>query len=213
VAVLSPAAGATAAAPSLRPDLQFVASLVPEGGRVLDVGCGDGALLEHLVREKGVVGRGIELSQEGVNACVRRGLSVVQGNADVDLTAYPARSFDCVILSQTLQATVAPAEVLAQLVRIGRSAIVSFPNFGHYRVRLGLLFNGTMPVTPGLPKAWYETENIHLCTIRDFVSLADRQSLTVERAFRLRGESDFKPIGSLAWANLFGESGVFVVKA
>src|SRR5580698_11346644 len=155
----------------LRPDLAAIAEMIPEGARVLDVGCGDGALLEHLVRTKNVDGRGIELSQQNVNACVARGLSVVQGDADTDLSEYPSQVFDIVILSQTIQATYAPRTVLSHLLRIGRRTIVSFPNFGHWRVRLSLLVNGRMPRTATLGNAWYDTPNIHLCTIADFTAL------------------------------------------
>ena len=149
--------------------------MIPPGARVLDVGCGDGALLEYLVHELGADGRGIELSQAGVNACVARGLSVIQGDADTDLKDYPSDAFDVAVLSQTLQATRAPRKVLGELVRIGRRAIVSFPNFGHWRVRWRLFYGGRMPNTPSLPDEWYATPNIHLCTILDFEDLADDQ--------------------------------------
>jgi methionine biosynthesis protein MetW len=172
----------------LRPDLAAIAALIPPRTRVLDVGCGEGDLLEHLVAEKQVDGRGIELSQQNVNACVERGLSVVQGDADTDLADYPSAVFDVVILSQTIQAMRSPGAVLAQLIRIGRHTIVSFPNFGHWRIRLALLFGGRMPQTPTLGYSWHETPNIHLCTITDFVELAAQTGERIERAFGL-GES------------------------
>ena len=139
---------------------------------MLDVGCGDGELLRLLVEERDVDGRGIELSQQGVNDCVAKGLSVIQGDADADLDDYPTDAFDYVILSQTLQATRQPRVVLEHLLRIGRRAIVSVPNFGHWSVRVQLAFLGRMPVTKGLPHSWYDTPNIHFCTIADFIALA-----------------------------------------
>ena len=159
--------------------------MIDPGARVLDIGCGDGALLAHLVQHKNVDGRGMELSQSGVNSCVGHGLSVIQGDADRDLEAYPTGAFDVVVLSQTLQATREPRQVLETLVRIGRRAIVSFPNFGFWRIRLWLLFCGRMPVSHLLPHPWYETPNIHLCTIRDFVAMCDEIGVRVERSVTL----------------------------
>ena len=160
--------------------------MIEPGSRVLDIGCGDGALLAYLAREKGVDGRGIELSQSGVNACVRHGLSVIQGDADRDLDAFPNGAFDVVVLSQTLQATRRPRHVVEELLRIGKRAIVSFPNFGFWRIRLGLLFRGRMPVSELLNHPWYETPNIHLCTIRDFVVLCDEIGAGIERSVTAR---------------------------
>jgi methionine biosynthesis protein MetW len=155
----------------LRPDLAAIAAMIRTGTRVLDVGCGDGALLEHLVRTKGVDGRGIELSQQNVNACVARGLSVMQGDADTDLSEYPSGAFDAVILSNTIQATERPRLVLDHLLRIGRRTAVSLPNFGYWKVRAALLFTGRMPRTKNLDYSWFDTPNIHLCTLSDFLDL------------------------------------------
>lgn len=196
-----------------RVDLAMVAGLIDPRARVLDVGCGDGALLDLLITDKQIDGRGIEISQRGVNECVARGLSVIQGDADTDLSHYPDQGFDYVILSQTLQATRNPKEVLEQLLRIGRRAIVSFPNFGHWRVRLSLLLRGRMPVTRDLAYSWYDTPNIHFCTIRDFVALCEEIGATVESATALDGNG--QKIGvSLPWWfwNFFGQQAVFLLR-
>jgi methionine biosynthesis protein MetW len=196
----------------LRQDLRLIADMIDPGARVLDIGCGDGSLLAYLARHKSVDGRGIELSQSGVNSCVGHGLSVIQGDADRDLEAYPTGAFDVVVLSQTLQATRQPRTVIEALVRIGRRAIVSFPNFGFWRVRLQLLINGRMPVSHCLTYPWYETPNIHLCTVRDFVALCDEIGVRVERSVTLDRHGQpyaLDPRGSLA--NLLAEQGIFVL--
>lgn len=190
----------------LRPDLAAIAAQVPAGARVLDIGCGDGALLAALRDTKQVAGRGIELSAANVAEAVARGLSVVQGDADTDLGDYPDDAFDFVILSDALQAMRAPAAVLGELLRIGRRAVVSFPNFGHWRVRASILFGGRMPVTRTLPVAWHETSNIHLCTVDDFRELAGQLDLRIERAFFLDGGRE---VGVLA--NLRAEQAMFVL--
>lgn len=203
----------------IRSDLALIADIVPPGARLLDIGCDDGALLAYLARNKGVDGRGIELSQAGVNACVRRGLSVIQGDADTDLVQYPTNAFDYVVLTQTLQATRRPDAVLRQLVRIGRHAIVSLPNFGHWRIAAHLLFEGVMP-TAGERGAWYDSPNIHLCTITDFARLTDALNITIEQAIlldrrgrRLPGRRDGKPSGPLArrLVGWFADQGVFIL--
>ncbi len=203
---------AAPAADELRQDLRLIADMIEPGSRVLDIGCGDGSLLAYLARCKKVDGRGIELSQSGVNVCVGHGLSVIQGDADRDLEAYPAGAFDVVVLSQTLQATQRPRKVIEALVRIGRRAIVSFPNFGFWRIRLRLLINGRMPVSHCLSYPWYETPNIHLCTISDFVALCDEIGVWVERSVTLDRHGrpySLDPRGSLA--NLLAEQGIFVL--
>jgi len=194
----------------LREDLRLVASMIAAGARLLDVGCGDGELLSHLVHYKDVDGRGMELSQSGVNACVRHGLSVIQGDADNDLDAYPLGAFDYVVLSQTLPATRNPRKVMQNLVRIARHAIVSFPNFGHWRIRLDLLLRGRMPMTELLSAPWYDTPNIHFCTIRDFLALCAEDGITVERSVtldRLGRPFSLDPAGTLA--NLLAAQAVF----
>jgi methionine biosynthesis protein MetW len=196
-----------------RVDLLVVAGMVASNTRVLDIGCGDGALLRLLAEERGVDARGIELSQRGVNDCVAKGLSVIQGDADTDLIDYPDDSFDYVILSQTLQATRNPRRVLEQMLRIGRRAIVSFPNFGHWRIRGQLIFRGRMPVTENLPLAWYETPNIHFCTIRDFVSLVDEVDAKIDRAVALDSSGAPMRVSAPWWIwNMFGEQAVFLLE-
>ena len=196
----------------LRKDLALIADMIEPGARVLDIGCGQGELLAYLFDTKGVDARGIELSQAGVNLCVSQGLSVVQGDADRDLIKYPENSFDVVILSQTIQATLKPHDVLAQMLRIGRKVIISIPNFGYWRVRLHLLFNGTMPLTKSLPETWYETPNIHFCTIRDFENLCEALDVTIEKELALdsRGYTNLISSSRLLM-NFFGEKAVFVL--
>ena len=187
--------------------LQQVAAQVPAGASVLDVGCSDGRLLAYLRDEKRVDGRGIELDSGRVALAVARGLSVVQGDAMRDLAAFPDQSVDFAILSETLQAMERPALVLGELVRIGRRAIVAFPNFGHWQVRRQLMLTGRMPVTRNLPTSWYETENIHFCTVDDFLALAQEMGLTIERQAFLSGE---RPVS--AWPNLRADHALFVLR-
>ena len=195
-----------------RVDHLLIAEMVRAGSRVLDVGCGDGALLQLLASRRGVDGRGIEVERDRVNACVARGLSVIQGDADRDLNEYPDGAFDYAILSLTIQATRKPKLVLENLLRIGRHAIVSFPNFGHWKVRQQLLMHGRMPVTDNLPDAWYESPNGHLCTIKDFAGLCDIVNARVERkvAFNAWGQQ----LGTwlpLTAHNFIGEKAVFLL--
>jgi methionine biosynthesis protein MetW len=194
-----------------RVDLLVMAEMIAGGAKVLDVGCGDGELLKILER-KNVDGRGIELSREGVNECVAKGLAVIQGDADTDLSEYPDDAFDYVILSQTLQATRHPREVLEHMLRIGRQAVVSFPNFGHWRIRSSLLFGGRMPRTDNLPETWYDTPNIHFCTIKDFHQLTQVVGARIERAVALNAWGTPLRLNAPWWFwNLFGEQAVFLL--
>jgi len=199
-------------APVLRPELLRIAEMVAAGARVLDVGCGDGLLLEHLARSKNVDARGIELSQAGVNASVARGLSVIQGDADTDLAEYPSRAFDYVILSQTIQATRQPKIVLEHLLRIGRYVIVSIPNFGFWKVRLKLALTGRMPITGELSHPWYETPNIHLCTIADFVALARELDARIETALAVNESGDVRTLSTPGYFdNLTAAGAIFLL--
>ncbi|KMO30233.1 SAM-dependent methyltransferase [Methylobacterium tarhaniae] len=212
-ASLAPAILPQDATGSSRIDHLVMLNLVEPGSRVLDVGCGDGSLLALLRDRRGVDGRGIELSREGVNACLAHGLPVIQGDADTDLAAYPDDAFDYVILSQTIQATRQPKVVLEHLLRIGRRAIVSFPNFGHWRVRSELLLRGRMPMTDTLPDPWYETPNIHHCTIRDFVGLCRLVGARIERASALDASGHPMRFALPWWVwNLVGTQGVFLLR-
>lgn len=197
-----------------RKDLALIVDMVTEGARVLDIGCGTGALLEMLQSARGADARGLEISQAGVNACVARGLSVIQGDADVDLEAYPAGAFDFVILSRTIQAIRRPRQVLEEMLRIGQRVVVSLPNFGHWRIRWQIAVHGRMPITHALDQPWYESDNIHLCTVEDFVRLCEEIGAKVERAVMIhttpRGRriaEDFTP--RRGFANLLAEEAVF----
>lgn len=193
-----------------RIDLLVVADMVAPKSRVLDVGCGDGTLLRLLAEERGVDARGIELSQSGVNDCVAKGLSVIQGDADTDLSDYPDDAFDYVVLSQTLQATRQPRRVLENMLRIGRHAIVSFPNFGHWRIRGQIALTGRMPVTKSLSAAWYETPNIHFCTIRDFIGLVGDIGAKTERSIALDQAGRPLRFNAPWWVlNFIGDQAVF----
>lgn len=203
----------TEAAHPERTDLKIITGFVTPGARVLDVGCGDGALLHRLELEKDVDGRGIELSQKGVNEAVARGLSVIQGDADHDLTTYPDKAFDFVILSQTLQATYNPRLVLEQLLRIGKKAVVSIPNFGNWRLRTQLILKGRMPITEDLPYSWYDTPNIHFCTVRDFLALVDEIGAEVEKAVALYGNGrTMNRVIRLPLWNVLADQAVFLLR-
>ena len=197
-----------------RLDFEIIKNVIKENSRILDVGCENGELLKFLYKKKKKIdGRGLEISQKNVNICVKHGLSVVQGDADKDLISYPSKSFDFVILSQTLQATYSPEKVLNELVRISKNAIVSFPNFGAWSIRLKLLINGVMPQSNSLPHYWYRTPNIHLCTIKDFKKLCNKNSIHIEQSFYLNknGKEITNPINKI-FNNFCSTSGLFVLK-
>lgn len=193
---------------ALRPDLKAIADLVPVGAKTLDLGCGDGALLEYLVRHRGVLGRGVELSEEGVLACVRRGLSVRQGDLHEGLADYPDRSFETVIMAQTLPFLDNPADVLAEMLRVGKQAIVSFPNWGYWRCRLDLLLSGRIPVAPDLPQEWHEAPRRQLFSITDFAHFCTTIQVAIAREVYLeRGNA----IEVRRFKNLRATTAVFVL--
>lgn len=200
-------------AKNMRLDLRLIAEMIPDGARVLDIGCGDGALLAHLAAEKRADAQGIEIDMAAATDAVARGLAVIHGDADDDLVFYPDQAFDYVVLSRTLQAVERPREVLRQMLRIGRHAIVSFPNFGHWEVRWKLLANGRMPDTETWDRPWYETPNIHPCTILDFVALAEREGYAIERWLAV-DERGLKAAWrrSLRLANMFGQQALFLLR-
>lgn len=197
----------------MRADLQVSAGLVPPGSEVLDLGCGDGSLLEHLMRHRGCTGSGVEISDEGFHACLERGVPVVQGDIDEGLDGVADNHYDVVILSQTLHALRRPAFVVEEMMRVARLAILSFPNFGHWSLRLHLVRHGRMPVSPLLPYPWYETPNIHLCTIADFEDLLTQLNLSVDRRVLL--DASGRPGGrAIGWrANLLAGGAVYRVTA
>ena len=193
---------------ALRPDLAIIAAAIPADARVLDIGCGDGTLMAALRDDNGVDARGLEIAGSAIETAMARGLAVVQGDADRDLADYPDNSFDYAILSQTLQTTHRPDQVVGELLRIAPRAFVSFPNFAHWRVRLALLWGGRMPVTRLLPVAWYETPNIHHVTIGDFRALLGERGICVESAWFLTGDRPQHPYG----ANWFAEHAIFQIR-
>ncbi len=197
----------------VRVDFKFIGEMIAPGSRVLDVGCDDGTLLAYLTKERQADARGIELSQKGVNHCVSNGLSVVHGNADTDLVDYPAGGFDYAILSQTLQAMRKPKHVVKQLLRVGGRAIVSFPNFAYWRCRVSLALKGRMPVTSLLDYQWYETPNIHFCTIRDFEFLCEEINVRIVESLILDGSGKALNRSSPNFiSNLLGAQGVFLLE-
>ena len=196
----------------MKKEFKVIADLLPNNTRVLDVGCGDGALMDFLVKEKNIEVRGLELNQDNVQECIYKGLPVIQGNAETELYQFPKQSFDYVVLSQTLQAFYQPDKVLRELLRIGKSVIVSIPNFGYWKVRTSLLFFGKMPVTKTLPNTWFNTPNLHMCTIKDLFNYCEDQNITIKKVIGVN-ENKISLIkkNNLEMKNLFSKLGVFLI--
>lgn len=197
---------------NLRTDHKIIVDIVKSEAKVLDIGCGDGTLLQALKTGKNVAGRGIELDQANVSQCLAAGLSVMQGDADIDLEHYPSDSFDYAIMTQVLQATKHPDKVLRETLRIANKVIVAVPNFGYWKNRTQLLLEGKMPVRKGLSYEWYETPNIHFCTLKDFVNLCKKLGIKVEKKLAITSTNKIKSFsGSGGFANIFGEQGIFLL--
>ncbi len=194
-------------------EFKIIADLLEENTRILDVGCDDGTLMEFLKKNKDIDIRGIEISKKKVQICISKGLTVLEGNAEFDLKQFPENSFDYVVLGQTLQAFVNPEIVIKELLRVGKKAIVTIPNFGHWKVRLNLLTQGTMPVTKTLPNDWYNTPNIHMCTIKDFVKFSKTINFKIYKSLALTNKNVSNINSSnLSLKNLFAELGIFLIE-
>ena len=197
----------------MKPEYKIISDIISKNSRVLDVGCDDGILMEFLKQNKNVDIRGIEISKEKVQTCISKGLTVIEGNAEFDLKQFPNKSFDYVVLGQTLQAFINPEIVIKELLRVGKKAIVTIPNFGHWKVRLNLLIKGTMPVTKTLPNEWYNTPNIHMCTIKDFFKFSKIINFKIFKSLALinKNVSTIKN-SNLFTKNLFSELGIFLIE-
>ena len=196
----------------MKKEFKVIADLLPNNTRVLDVGCGDGSLMDFLQKEKNIEVRGLELEKNNVQQCIYKGLPVIHGNAETELHQFPAQSFDYVILSQTLQAFYNPEKVLKELLRIGKSVIVSIPNFGYWRVRTSLLFFGKMPVTKNLPNMWYNTPNLHMCTIKDLFNYCDNQNINIKKVIGVNEDkTSLINKNNLERKNLFSKLGIFLI--
>ena len=197
----------------MKSEYKIISNLITEGSKVLDVGCDDGTLMEFLKETKDVNIRGIEISKQKVQTCISKGLTVIEGNAEYDLKQFPDNSFDYVVLGQTLQAFINPEIVIQELLRVGKKAVVTIPNFGHWKVRLNLLFRGTMPVTQTLPNDWYNTPNIHMCTIRDFFIFSKKMNFKIFKSLALMNKNVSSINNSnLSIKNLFSELGIFLIE-
>ena len=197
----------------MKTEYKIIVDLIEEKTRVLDVGCDDGTLMESLKKNKNVDARGIEISMDKVQTCISKGLTVIEGNAELDLKQFPNDSFDYVVLGQTLQAFVNPEIVIKELLRVGKKAIITIPNFGHWKVRLNLLIKGTMPITESLPNDWYNTPNIHMCTIKDFVKFSKIINFKIFKSLALTNKNISNINNSnLFYKNLFAELGIFLIE-
>ena len=196
----------------MKKEFKVIADLLPNNTRVLDVGCGDGSLMRLLYEEKQIMVRGLELNQENVQECIHKGLPVIQGNAETELHQFPDKSFDYVVLSQTLQAFYEPEKVLRNLLRIGKSVVISIPNFGFWKVRIKLLFFGEMPVTKTLPNTWYNTPNLHMCTIKDLFNFCDEKKINIKKVVGVNENKTSKiKRSNLEIKNLFSKVGIFLI--
>ena len=196
----------------MKREFKIIADLLPKNSRVLDVGCGDGTLMEFLSKEKKIDVRGLELEEENVKICIKKGLSVIEGNAETELGQFPDKSFDYVVLSQTLQAFYNPESVLDHLLRIGKASVISIPNFGYWKVRTNLLFFGKMPITKSLPNKWYNTPNLHMCTIKDFYDFCKSKKIKLEKILGISKNKISKiNLANLEYRNLFSEVGIFLI--
>tara|TARA_B100000767_G_scaffold189152_1_gene176494 strand:+ start:152 stop:760 length:609 start_codon:yes stop_codon:yes gene_type:complete len=196
----------------MKKEFKVIADLLPNNTRVLDVGCGDGSLMNLLVKEKNIEVRGLELEKQNVQECIYKGLPVIQGNAETELYQFPDQSFDYVVLSQTLQAFYNPDKVLKELLRIGKSVIVSIPNFGYWKVRTSLLFFGKMPMTKTLPNSWYNTPNLHMCTIKDLFNYCDEQNIKIQKVVGVNEDKiSLIKKSNLEIKNFFSKLGIFLI--
>jgi|TARA_B100001142_G_C14033764_1_gene539181 methionine biosynthesis protein MetW len=197
----------------MKSEYKVISGIIEKNSRVLDVGCDDGTLMEFLKNNKNIDIRGIEISKEKVQTCIAKGLTVIEGNAEFDLKQFPNDSFDYVVLGQTLQAFINPEIVIKELLRVGKKAVVTIPNFGHWRVRFNLLFKGTMPITNSLPNDWYNTPNIHMCTIKDFFKFSKKINFKIYKSLALTNKNVSNINNSnLFLKNLFGELGIFLIE-